>query len=114
MAGALFENYIIQETLKSFINKGKQPNIYYIRTHNELEIDIIIEKSMKLFPIEIKLTKSPTINMMKNIDRFNDLFSKLRIENGKIVCLSDNDDQLTKNVSVSSINSYLKWLKELI
>lgn len=43
-AGALFENFVIQEIMKYFINNGKRPSLYFYRTNNGLEIDLIIEK----------------------------------------------------------------------
>lgn len=110
MAGALFENYILQETIKSFLNNGKMPNIFYLRTHNDVEIDLIVEKNMQIFPCEIKLSKSPNINMGKPIEKFKKIFSKLNIMPGRIICLSDEDISLTRDVKIQSFNSYLKWL----
>ena len=110
LAGALFENYIIQETVKSYTNKGKLPNIFYIRTHNNIEIDLIIEKNMQIFPFEIKLTKTPNTNMSKPIEIFKKIFSRLDIMHGKIICLSNEDTILTKETSVQNIDNYLKWL----
>jgi hypothetical protein len=57
LADGLFENYCIQETVKTFYNKGKTPSIYYLRTHNKLRIDLIIEKNMKIYPFEIEFAK---------------------------------------------------------
>ncbi|MDD4980034.1 MAG: ATP-binding protein [Candidatus Omnitrophica bacterium] len=113
MAGALFENYIIQETIKCFFNQGRRPNIFYLRTHNDVEVDLIIEKNMQLFPLEIKMSKSPNTNMAKPIERFKKIFSKLAVKPGKIICLSDEDGLLTKDASVCSLDTYLKWIKEL-
>ena len=33
MAGALFENYCLQETVKNFANRGEQPRVSYLRTN---------------------------------------------------------------------------------
>ena len=110
MAGALFENYIVQETVKSFLNHGKRPNIFYLRTHNDVEVDLIIEKNIQIFPFEIKLSKSPNLNMGKPIERFKKIFSKLNIMPGRIICLGDEDISLTRSIKVQSFNNYLKWL----
>ena len=110
MAGALFENYVVQETVKSFLNHGKRPNIFYLRTHNDVEIDLIIEKNMRILPFEIKLSKTPNINMGKPIERFKKIFSKLNIMPGRIICLTDEDISLTRDIKAQSFNSYLNWL----
>ena len=111
MAGALFENYVIQETIKSYLNQGKRPDIFYLRTHNNVEVDLIIEKNMQIFPFEIKLSKTPNINMAKPIGRFKKIFSKLNIMPGKIICLSEEEGYLTSDASIESLDSYLRWLK---
>ncbi|MCX5696993.1 MAG: ATP-binding protein [Candidatus Omnitrophica bacterium] len=111
MAGPLFENFVIQETLKAYANKAKMPNMFYLRTHNELEIDLIIEKNMQIFPFEIKLSKSPNVNMAKPIERFKKTFSKLNILPGRIICLSDKEDFLTRDISTQPLDGYLKWIK---
>lgn len=112
MAGALFENYCLAETVKSFQNLGIRPNIFYIRTHNGLEIDLLIERDGILYPIEFKMSKTITIGMATPIERVRRLFSKLNIAGGKIISLSDKDIPLSKDVFVQSMNNYLYWLRE--
>lgn len=111
MAGPLFENFIIQETVKAFLNYGKRPNIYFIRTHNKVEVDLIIEKNMKIFPYEIKLTSSPTMLMAKPIEQYQNIFSKFDIAKGKIVSLCENVFPLTKNVFVEPVGYLLNFIK---
>jgi len=107
MAGALFENFIVQETIKKFYNSGKRPAIYYMRTSNGVEVDLLIEKNTKLFPFEIKLTKNPTIGMSKGLEQFQKLFSKVNPSKGNIICLSDENFDLSKNVGVMDVKNYL-------
>ena len=111
MAGALFENLIIQETIKCFYNAGQKPNIYYLRTSNGLEVDLIIEHENKLFPFEIKLTKSPKISMTKQLNSFKELFSELTIQKGTIISLSEESYPLTKTVDVKNFDDYITSLK---
>ncbi|MDI6788958.1 MAG: ATP-binding protein [Planctomycetota bacterium] len=108
MAGALFENYCIQETVKLSLNKGQRPNIFYLRTHNGLEIDLLIERNLKLYPVEIKLTKSPSIGMANSIERFSKVFSKLKIMPGKVICLIEGEMPLTRTVSARNLLAYLQ------
>jgi len=110
MNGALFENFVIQEALKSYANAARMPNMFYLRTHNELEIDFIIEKNTQIFPFEIKLSKSPNMNMARPMERFKKIFSKLDIRPGKIICLSDKEESLTRFVSTQSLDAFLRWI----
>jgi predicted AAA+ superfamily ATPase len=111
MSGALFENHILQETIKSFYNEGLKPNIYYFRTSNGFEIDLIIEQNNELYPIELKFTKSPKISMTKPLNSFQALFPELNIQKGTIVSLSEESYALTAAVEVKNYNDYINSLK---
>ncbi len=54
LRGALFENLMINEMLKSRFNKGKRNNLYYWRDNTGNEIDVIIDNGKSLVPVEIK------------------------------------------------------------
>ncbi len=114
LSGSLFENFVIQETVKYFFNRGINPRLFYIRTHNNIEIDLIVEKSLELYPFEIKLTKTPNLGMAASIKRFKKIFSKLKINDGKIISLSDEDMPLIEHVSIVSVDHYLKSLRDFI
>ena len=57
--GALFENYLIMERMKFHYNHaGHLPNLYFWRTHGQLEIDYIEEKDGTLTAFECKWGKA--------------------------------------------------------
>ncbi|MBI3319700.1 MAG: ATP-binding protein [Candidatus Omnitrophica bacterium] len=114
MAGALFETYCLQETLKTLLFQGKRPRLYYLRIQNGLEIDLLIEgRNLELFPCEIKLTKTPKLDMAHAIERFKSLFLKLKVGQGRILCLAEEDYTLTKNVKVQALPQYWAWLRTI-
>lgn len=53
--GAMFENFCVIERLKSLANKQKFANLYFWRTYDQKEIDLIEEKMGKLKAFEFKL-----------------------------------------------------------
>ncbi|MBI4178924.1 ATP-binding protein [bacterium] len=112
MGGPLFENFVVQETVKAFFNHAKRPSLYYVRTHNDLEVDLLIESGLKVFPVELKMTRSPSPRMGASILRFRGVFSKLDIMPGRLVSLSDENGILRKNVSLQSMDHYLAWVKK--
>lgn len=115
LAGPLFENFIIQEIIKIFYNKGKQPNLYYLRTHNQLEIDLIIEKQFdEILPVEIKLAKTLSLSMAKPIERFIDWMSKTKIQQGQIISLADESFPLSSKVKAMPFKSFLEELENSI
>jgi predicted AAA+ superfamily ATPase len=52
--GHLFETMIINDVLKRFLNFGQMPAMYYLRTRDGLEIDLVLEINQKLHLFEIK------------------------------------------------------------
>lgn len=59
MNGALFENYVVSEILKSYQNFGKDAYLYYYRDKDSKEIDVIMEFDGKVHPMEIKKAATP-------------------------------------------------------
>ena len=57
--GAILENYVVSETIKSYTNAGKECLMHYYRDKDSKEIDMIIESDGELHPFEIKKTASP-------------------------------------------------------
>ena len=53
-SGALFENFVINELMKAYYNRGDHPPLYYWRDSNQREIDLLIDQDGRLQPIEIK------------------------------------------------------------
>lgn len=113
MAGALFENYCLQETIKCFSNHGEQPRISYLRTNNGLEVDLIIEwQNMKELPIEIKLSRTPTPNMASGLTRYASLFAKSSQADGLLLCLADGESQISRGVKAIGVEEYLRMLQK--
>lgn len=67
LRGALFENLAILEILKNRLNAGLNPNLYFWRDNTGHEIDILLEKSNELIPIEIKSGMTITEEYFKGL-----------------------------------------------
>lgn len=67
--GQLFETLIVTDFLKRFIHHGQSPSMYYLRTQDKLEVDLIIEMENKLNLIEIKSNETITPNHAVSIVR---------------------------------------------
>jgi len=52
--GHLFETLMITDILKRFLHFGQMPAMYYFRTRDGLEVDLVIEWGQKLHLFEIK------------------------------------------------------------
>lgn len=113
MAGHLFENFCVQETVKYFLGKGEQPPLYYIRTSNGLEVDLLIERSAgALLPVEIKLTRTPTAPMAKNIATFSEIFTELGPQPGLLLSLAGENRRLSRAVTAVTLDEYFARLEQ--
>ena len=57
--GAILENYVVSELLKTYHNQAKECLIWYYRDKEMHEVDMIIESDGMLHPVEIKRSVSP-------------------------------------------------------
>ncbi len=115
MAGALFENFCVQETIKLYMNNGLRPQLYYLRTNNNLEVDLIIEEAyQQLTPIEIKLSKTPSPAMGAHLARFKKTFPGLSTKKGLILSLVDTSAPLNKEITAISFDDYLAAVSKMI
>ena len=87
MNGALLENFVVSEIMKSYQNAGREPYIHYYRDRDAKEIDVIMEANGKLCPLEIKKTTMPDKRIVRTfrvIDK-----SPLQLGTGAVLCMAD-------------------------
>lgn len=70
LRGNLFENLVVIELMKSRLNRGLDPNLYFFREHNRNEIDVIYKSANALIPIEIKSSMTFNPDFMRSLHRF--------------------------------------------
>lgn len=87
MNGALLENYTVAEVIKSYQNKGLEPFVYYYRDADAKEIDLLLERDGKLFPLEIKKMATPPKKLIKVFNLIDK--SPLQRGTGAILCMAD-------------------------
>lgn len=88
MSGAFFETFVVSEIIKSYLNEGRRPPIFYYRDSDQKEIDLIIEENGRLQPIEIKKSSNPKKNAGRHfsvLDKTEKTKSK-----GSVICMSDD------------------------
>lgn len=51
---ALFETLVVTDLFKRFLHAGQMPSLYFLRTRDGLEVDLVLEVGQKLHLIEIK------------------------------------------------------------
>jgi len=70
MLGSLFENYIVSDILKRELHNKSHAELYFYRSSNVEEIDLIIDRKQAQELIEIKAGEIFTPRMTKEIEKF--------------------------------------------
>ena len=87
MSGAILENFVVSEVVKSYQNCSWEAFIYYYRDKDTKEIDILLEDSGKLYPMEIKKTATPQKQITRVFSVINNATLELGI--GAVLCTTD-------------------------
>ncbi|MEG0429540.1 MAG: ATP-binding protein [Hydrogenoanaerobacterium sp.] len=95
MSGAILENFVVSEIAKSYQNCGREAFIYYYRDKDTKEIDILLEDSGKLYPMEIKKTATP----QSQLTRVFRVIDKATLERGTgaVLCTTDRLSAFDRN-----------------
>jgi len=75
--GGLFENMVVSEALKARCNAGLSPELYFYRSSNGLEIDLILNNARRLLPIEIKSARTFSLSMSNGLRMFEKMTETL-------------------------------------
>lgn len=95
MNGAILENYVVAEIMKTYLNCGKEPYLYYYRDKDAKEIDIILEHDGVLNPIEIKKTSNPGTELIKVFDLLDK--SSTPRSKGAVICMKPGLSAIDKD-----------------
>ncbi len=66
----LMESAVVGEWLKAFRCRGIQPPLYFWRSSNGHEVDLVIEYEGRLYAVEVKATATPTPQHAAGLERW--------------------------------------------
>ena len=99
-SGAFFETFVIGEIIKSYWHNGEKPNLYFFRDENNNEIDLLIFKNGKFYPVEIKKHATPG---KSDIGAFK-IFEKIEpLGYGCEICLTQDLQPLSPEATAISV-----------
>lgn len=89
LGGALLDGWVVTEAVKAFMTLGRKPELYFWRSHDGLEVDLLIASGGKLLPVEIKLTATPGAGHVEPLRRFMVLAENEASGPGWLVCRTE-------------------------
>lgn len=84
-AGALFESAVLAEIRKACALESVPPLIHHWRSHGGAEVDVLLERDGRLYPLEIKLTMNPTRKDARGIEAFRAAHPRREVAPGLVV-----------------------------
>jgi len=98
LRGGLYENLLILEILKSRLNYGKRPELFFYRDTHGNEVDLIIKAARNLIPFEIKSAVTFTPDFLKGIEHFRKI-AEDRCSKGYVL-YNGHDEYTLKGIRV--------------
>ena len=74
LRGALFENLVVTDIIKSRRNKGFMDNFFFYRDSNQNEVDLIIDNLLTIDAVEIKSSETFNKGLLKGLDYILNIF----------------------------------------
>ena len=82
--GAVFETWVVSETLKNFHNRGAEPDLYFWRDSAGHEVDLLIDQGATQIPIEIKSGQTVASDFFSDIDYWKALAGRPKGDAGLV------------------------------
>ncbi len=73
MRGAVFETWVIDEFIKNYYNRRREPDMFFWRDSSGHEVDLVISKDGELLPIGIKSGQTFNNNLIKELNFWRNL-----------------------------------------
>jgi predicted AAA+ superfamily ATPase len=111
MGGPLLEGWVVIEAVKAFMALGRKPDLYFWRSHDGLEVDLLIVIGGKLQPVEIKLTATPGAGHVVPLNRFLAAATDEATGQGILVCRTEKERILPNGHIAIPWKSFPAWLR---
>ncbi len=98
MAGALFETACVSQFYKRFSAFADPCALYYYRSTDGLEIDLLIETGKMIYPVEIKLSSTINYSRVSSLIKWLEI-SRIKDARGLVISTSKELGIMGKNVT---------------
>lgn len=114
MGGALLEGWVVLEAVKAFTNRGLKPDLYFWRSHDGLEVDLLVQAGTRLHPIEIKRSATPTPRHVEPLTRLRALLGDEAADTGLLVCGIDRERPMPQGHRALPWQGFPDWIGRLL
>lgn len=98
LKGFVVENLVVAELMKTALNQGREPKLYFYRDHHQHEVDVVVETQHQLIPVEIKAGETFSPHFLKGLHFYQKLVGG-RMEKGFVIYTGQQRFQI-ENIQV--------------
>jgi predicted AAA+ superfamily ATPase len=113
MGGAFFEGFLIAEAIKILASEGRRPDVFFWRTRDGTEVDLLVQTPRGILPVEAKLTASPSPRHQEPMRRFRTTAGGAAGP-GALVCRVEEPMALPGGDVALPWDRFPEWLREAI
>lgn len=110
LGGPLFEGWVVSEALKAFMALGRQADLSYWRSHDGLEVDLLIGLGARQQAVEIKLTATPAVGHLTPLSRWLAVAGADAWPQGLLVCQTPSARALPNGHWALPWQDFAAWL----
>lgn len=96
LRGEIFENMVINNVFKSFVNKGKTPQLFFYRDRSQHEIDLVVQTALGYEAYEIKSSTTFSKSYFDGIVYLKSLLKEKLLGSG-VVYAGDDETRTQEN-----------------
>lgn len=99
VAGAIWETHVVMQVVKHCQSSGKMLPLWFWRTVQGAEVDLLVERAGRFFAVECKLSENPDPTTLKGILALKEFYGEDYFEKGLVACRTRHPFSLSEDVS---------------
>lgn len=111
ISGAIWETHVVMQVVRHYFSRGKMVPLWFWRTVQGAEVDLLVERGGRLIAIETKFSESPDHSALKGIRALKRFYNDSLFEKGYVACRTRLPFPLDEDVEAvpgSHIDQYLE------
>ena len=115
--GAVWENLVVSEVHKHFLNRGKRPPLWFWRTAQGEEVDLLVEAGPRqFFAIECKTASAVDSHALKGLAALERAYGAGSLKKAAVVCRCEEAYPLTEKSRIKALpltgsSGLIEWLR---
>lgn len=98
VAGAFWETHVINQAMRRLAAEGPPPPIWYWRTPQGAEVDLLLERGGRLVAVECKLSEHPGTDALSGIRALERFYGERAIAGSYVACTTRSAYEISPGV----------------